>query len=79
MSCLRHVCLSVVGVRRRRLLCLVLICPSLPSCSWYMTVCSDVLCVCCQSVLLVVLAGGLSLVHELSSRSFYCRVRMIWW
>ena len=49
------------------------------SCSWYMTVCSVVLCVCCQSVLLVVLAGGLSLVHELSSRSFCCRVRMIWW
>ena len=38
-----------------------------------------VLCVCCQSVLLVVLASGLSLVHELSSRSFCCRVRMIWW
>ena len=38
-----------------------------------MTVCSVVLCVCCQSVLLVVLAGGLSLVHELSSRSFCCR------
>ena len=47
--------------------------------SWYMTVCSVVLCFCCQSVLLVVLAGGLSLVHELSSRSFCCRVRMIWW
>ena len=43
-----------------------------------MTVCSVVLYVCCQSVLLVVLAGGLSLVHELSSRSFCCRVRMIW-
>ena len=42
-----------------------------------MTVCSVVLYVCCQSVLLVVLAGGLSLVHELSSRSFCCRVRMI--
>ena len=52
---------------------------SLPSCSWYMTVCSVVLCFCCQSVLLVVLAGGLSLVHELSSRSFCCRVRTIWW
>ena len=23
--------------------------------------------------------GGLSLVHGLSSRSFCCRVRMIWW
>ena len=44
-----------------------------------MTVCSVVLCVCCQSVLLVVLVGGLSLVHGLSSRSFCCRVRMIWW
>ena len=44
-----------------------------------MIICSVVLCVCCQSVLLVVLAGGLSLVHELSSRSFCCRVRMIWW
>ena len=42
-----------------------------------MTVCSVVLRVCCQSVLLVVLAGGLSLVHELSSRSFCCRGRMI--
>ena len=41
--------------------------------------CSVVLCVCCQSVLLVVLAGGLSLVHEMSSRSSCCRVRMIWW
>ena len=29
----------------------VLICFSLPSFSWYMTVCSVVLCVCCQSVL----------------------------
>ena len=37
---------------------------SLPSCSWYMIVCSVVLCVCCQSVLLVVLVGGLSLVHD---------------
>ena len=54
-------------------------CPSLPSCSWYMTVCSVVLYICCQSILLVVLAGGLNLVHELSSRSFCCRVRMIWW
>ena len=44
-----------------------------------MTVCSVVLCVCCQSVLLVVLVGGLSLVHGLSSRSFCCKVRMIWW
>ena len=35
-----------------------------------MTVCSVVLCVCCQSVLLVVLVGDLSLVHGLSSRSF---------
>ena len=43
-----------------------------------MIVCSVVLCVCCQSVLLVVLVGGLSLVHELSSRSSCCRVRMIW-
>ena len=49
------------------------------SCSWYMTVCSVVLCVCCQSVMLVVLVGGLSLVHGMSSRSFYCKVRMIWW
>ena len=44
-----------------------------------MIVCSVVLCVCCQSVLLVVLVDGLSLVHELSSRSSCCRVRMIWW
>ena len=44
-----------------------------------MIVCSVVLCVCCQSVLLVVLVGGLSLVHELSSRSSCCRVRMIWY
>ena len=32
-----------------------------------------------QSVFLVVLVGGLSLVHGLSSRSFCCKVRMIWW
>ena len=32
-----------------------------------MTVCSVVLCVCCRSVLLVILIGGLSLVHGLSS------------
>ena len=38
-----------------------------------MTICSVVLCVCCQSVLLVVLVGGLSLVHRLSSRSFCCK------
>ena len=38
-----------------------------------MTICSVVLCVCCQSVLLVVLVGGLSLVHALSYRSFCCR------
>ena len=42
-----------------------------------MTVCSVVLCVCCQSVFLVVLVGGLSLVHGLSSRSFCCKVRMM--
>ena len=42
-----------------------------------MTVGSVVLCVCCQSVLLVALVGGLSLVHGLSSRSFCCKVRMI--
>ena len=41
--------------------------------------CSVVLCVCCQSVLLVVLVGGLSLVYGLSSRSFCGKVRMIWW
>ena len=40
-----------------------------------MIVCSVVLCVCCQSVLLVVLVGGLSLVHELSSRSSCCIIR----
>ena len=33
MSCLRHVCLSVVVLQWRRLLCLVWICPSLVSCS----------------------------------------------
>ena len=44
-----------------------------------MTVGSVVLCVCCQSVFLVELVGGLSLVHGLSSRSFCCRVKMIWW
>ena len=42
-----------------------------------MTVCSVVLCVCCRSVLLVILVGGLSLVHGLSSRSFCYIVRMI--
>ena len=44
-----------------------------------MTVCSVVLCVCCLSVLLVILVGGLSLVRGLSSRPFCCIVRMIWW
>ena len=37
---------------------------------------SVVLCVCCRSVLLGVLVDGLSLVHGLSSRSFWCIVRM---
>ena len=44
-----------------------------------MTVCSVVLCVCCRSVLLVILVGGLNLAHGLSSRLFCCIVRMIWW
>ena len=44
-----------------------------------MIVYSVVLCVCCRSVLLGVLVDGLSLVHGLSSRSFCCIVRMIWW
>ena len=73
-------CMSVGGcsaVKASPVSCII--CPSLPSCSWYMTICSVVLCVCCQSVLLVVLVGGLSLEHGLSSRSFCCKVRMIWW
>ena len=37
-----------------------------------MIVYSVVVCVCCRSVLLVILVGGLSLVHGLSSRSFCC-------
>ena len=43
-----------------------------------MIVYSVALCVCCQSVLLVILVGGLSLVHGLSSRSFCCIVRIVW-
>ena len=40
---------------------------------------SVVLCVCCRSVLIVILVGGLNVVHGLSSSSFCCIVRMIWW
>ena len=42
-----------------------------------MTVCSVVMCVCCQSVLLVVLAGGLSLVHELYCMQFVMSVSVV--
>ena len=72
-------CMSVGGCSAAKASSVSCVNLCLPSCSWYMIVCSVVLCVCCQSVLLVVLVGGLSLVHELSSRSSCCRVRMIWW
>ena len=48
-------CMSVGGcsaVKASSVSCVNL---SQSACSWYMTVCSVVLCVCCQSVLSVVL------------------------
>ena len=74
-------CMSVGGcsaVKASSVSCVNLSQSAFHMSSWYMTVCSVVLCVCCQSALSAVLEGDLSLAHGLPSRSLCRKVRMIW-